>query len=80
MSDMNRFPTFLEETFHDIQDQPLSELIAEETSGVPNHFGKVYSFRLPHSGLQVYSASALFIRASGNAADENAVIPDIRVA
>lgn len=62
-----------------VEDNDLAMLIGSETGGIPNHFGELYSFQLPHSGLDVYVSSAQFIRADGDRDNTNGVLPDIAV-
>lgn len=62
-----------------VEDNDLAVLIGSETGGIPNHYGELYGFQLPHTGLYVYVSSAQFIRANGAADDTNGVLPDIPV-
>ncbi len=48
-------------------------LVGEETSGKPNHFGEVKSFRLPSSGLIVEYSTKYFKRTDK---EINSIIPD----
>jgi hypothetical protein len=66
-------------TANAIGDFRLATLIGEEAGGVPNHFGEVYPWRAPNSGLEVSISSARFVRASGDAGDPRGVRPDIEV-
>jgi hypothetical protein len=58
-------------------DFDLATLIGEETGGVPNGFGEVYVFDLPHTHLEMGVSTARFVRANGDAADPRGVLPDI---
>ncbi|HKE87632.1 MAG TPA: S41 family peptidase, partial [Vicinamibacterales bacterium] len=57
----------------------LATIVGEETGGRPNDFGNQLPFALPNSGLTVNIASVITVRANGDAADANAVTPDIVV-
>ena len=62
-----------------VGDFDLATLIGEETGGIPNAFGEVYSFDLPNTRLSVGVSSARFVRANGEAEDLHGVRPDIEV-
>jgi C-terminal processing protease CtpA/Prc len=62
-----------------VGDFKLATLICEETGGIPNSFGEVYTFDLPITKLQTSVSSARFVRANGDANDRRGVIPDIEV-
>lgn len=51
-------------------------LVGEPTSGKPNHYGEVKTFRLPHSKLLVQYSTKLFQRVEGN---PKTLMPDVRV-
>lgn len=55
----------------------LATLAGKPTGGVPNSHGEIGFARLAQSGLIVSFSSAQFIRASGDAADPSAVMPDV---
>ncbi len=48
-------------------------LVGVETSGSPNHFGEVRSFKLPQSGLNVNYSTKYFQRIDG---DVHTIVPD----
>lgn len=62
-----------------VEDNALATLIGEESGGIPNHFGELYLFYLPNTGLVVRVSSAQFIRANGDAQNMQGVVPDIVV-
>jgi len=62
-----------------VEDNDIAMLIGEETGGIPNHFGEIYSFLLPNSKLTAYVSSAKYIRASGDAQNMNGVLPDMEI-
>lgn len=53
-----------------------ARLVGEPTSGKPNHYGEVKTFRLPHSKLLVQYSTKLFQRVAG---DPKTLIPDVQV-
>jgi hypothetical protein len=48
--------------------------VGEETGGKPNHYGEVKSFKLPHSGLQIYYSTRYFKEVPE---DSNTIEPDV---
>ena len=62
-----------------IKDYGLATLIGEATGEAPNDYGELYWNQLPHTGLTFYTCSKQFIRANGDAADPNPVLPDIEI-
>jgi hypothetical protein len=54
-------------------------LVGEETGGRPNDFGNPMPFTMPNSGLTAYVATVIGLRANGDTADFNPVIPDVVV-
>lgn len=62
-----------------IGDFHLATLIGQETGGVPNGFGELYLFDLPHTRLQVGVSTKRFVRANGNAEQKGGVQPDMLV-
>lgn len=61
------------------EDYRLATLVGEETGGIPNAFGEVYSFDLPETRLSAGVSSAYFVRANGDEKDRRGVMPDIKV-
>jgi len=57
----------------------LATIVGEETGGHANQFGNPMPFPLPHSALVLEVATSRTVRANGNAADFDGVIPDIVV-
>jgi hypothetical protein len=57
----------------------LATIVGEETGGQPNSFGNPLPFVLRRSGLAVQIATSRAERASGDAADNGPVVPDIRI-
>ncbi len=53
-----------------------ASIVGEETSGKPNHFGEVRSFKLPYSGLNVSYSTKYFTRSANN---EKTIKPDISI-
>ncbi|MDY0781464.1 S41 family peptidase [Tenacibaculum sp. IB213877] len=51
-------------------------IIGEETSGKPNHFGEVKTFRLPNSNLKVYYSTKYFKKVDN---DVHTIIPDVKI-
>jgi hypothetical protein len=62
-----------------VSDHHLATLIGEETGGVPNAFGEVYPFDLPHTRLPAGVSSARFVRANGRGETSQGIFPDIEV-
>ena len=62
-----------------IRDYQLATIIGEATGEPCNDYGELYWTRLPKTGLLFYTCSKQFIRANGDAADPNPVMPDIEV-
>ena len=62
-----------------VEDNDLAFLIGEETGDIPNHFGELHFFSLPHSQLRLGVSSAQFIRANGDAENTRGVMPDLAV-
>jgi C-terminal processing protease CtpA/Prc len=62
-----------------VEDFDLAMLIGEETGAIPNDFGEVYPFDLPHTRLSAGVSSARFVRANGDAEDRHGVRPGIEV-
>ncbi len=62
-----------------IKDYQLATIIGEATGEAPNDYGELYWNRLPNTGLTFYTCSKQFIRANGDAADPNPVLPDIEI-
>ncbi len=57
----------------DLKELCNAQLIGEETSGSPNHFGEVRSFKLPESGLKINYSTKYFHRIDG---DVHTIVPD----
>ena len=57
----------------------LATVVGDETGGKPNDFGNAFMFPLRRSGLAAEIATAVAVRASGDANDFAPVIPDIVV-
>ncbi len=62
-----------------IKDYQLATIIGEATGEAPNDYGELYWNKLPNTGLSFYTCSKQFIRANGDAADPNPVLPDILI-
>lgn len=62
-----------------IKDYKLATIIGEATGEPCNDYGELYWTKLPSTGLLFYTCSKQFIRANGDAADLNPVLPDIEV-
>lgn len=62
-----------------IKDFEIATLIGEETGGIPNAFGEVYTFDLPATRLQVGVSTKQFSRANGDLEDKRGVLPDFEV-
>lgn len=62
-----------------IKDYQLATIIGEPTGEPCNDYGELYWNKLPHTGLQFFTCTKQFIRANGDAADPNPVLPDITV-
>jgi C-terminal processing protease CtpA/Prc len=65
------------ETADAIKAYHLAPLLGEETGGLPNAFGELYTFRLPRTGLVASVSSARYVRASGDTTDHGPVRPDV---
>lgn len=61
------------------QTYKLARLIGQPTGAPANDGGESYSFKLPHTGFEVYTSSTFDIRANGNKNDNAAILPDISV-
>jgi len=62
-----------------VGDFKLATLIGEETGDPPTAFGELYIFTLPHSQFTVNVSTAHFVRANGDATNQQPVLPDIKV-
>jgi C-terminal processing protease CtpA/Prc len=62
-----------------IKDYQLATIIGEATGEAPNDYGELYWNKLPNTVLTFYTCSKQFIRANGDAADPNPVLPDIEI-
>jgi C-terminal processing protease CtpA/Prc len=62
-----------------IKDYNLATIIGEATGEACNDYGELYWNKLPNTGLTFYTCSKQFIRANGDAADPNPVLPDIAI-
>jgi C-terminal processing protease CtpA/Prc len=60
-------------------DYKLAYLVGEPTGEAPNHFGEVLTLKLSHTGIEFLTSSKQHIRANGDAADPNPVLPDLLV-
>jgi C-terminal processing protease CtpA/Prc len=60
-------------------DYKLAYLIGEPTGEAPNHYGEVLTLKLSHTGIAFFTSSKQHIRANGDAADPNPVLPDLLV-
>ncbi|PQJ79275.1 S41 family peptidase [Polaribacter porphyrae] len=59
-----------------IEDFNMATIIGEKTGEVINDYGEIVAVKFKKSGIYVWIPSAIFIRANGNEADKNPVIPD----
>lgn len=62
-----------------IKDYQLATLIGEPTGEPGNDYGELYWTNLPNTQLRFYSCVKQFIRANGNAEDNDPILPDITV-
>jgi C-terminal processing protease CtpA/Prc len=60
-----------------VKDYDLATLIGEPTGECPNDFGELLTFRLPHTGIDFYTSTKQYIRANGDAANPDPILPDI---
>ena len=61
---------------HQLRERVGAVLIGEPTSGKPNHFGQLKSFKLPNSQLTISHSTKTFHKVEG---DPDAVYPDIQI-
>lgn len=60
------------------KDFKIATLVGEETSASPSDYGEVYPFKLPNTGLEVWTSSTYWVRPSGFD-DGRGVLPDVNV-
>jgi len=66
-------------TANAIQDYNLATLIGEPTGEAANDYGELYEGVLPNTKIRFVTSSKMFVRANGDAADKNPVLPHIIV-
>ena len=67
-------------TANAIQDYNLATLIGEPTGEPANDYGELYEGFLPNTKIRFVTSSKMFVRANGDPADKNPVLPHITVA
>ena len=66
-------------TANAIQDYNLATLIGEPTGEPANDYGELYEGVLPNTKIKFVTSSKMFVRANGDAADKNPVLPHITI-
>ena len=62
-----------------VKDYNLATLIGQPTGECPNDFGELLTLHLPHTGIDFYTSTKQYIRANGDAANPDPILPDITV-
>jgi C-terminal processing protease CtpA/Prc len=62
-----------------VSDHDLAPIVGQPLGELPTNYSESYRFALPRSGLEVWIASARYVRPSGDLSDAGPVAPDLAV-